>query len=65
MAKIEVKQITVVTEFRGIRYTDDVKRWALVDMLDRTEKVIPSLTPESFVDEQPLMKPIKFTKKQS
>ena len=32
----------------------------LVDMLDRTEKVIPSLTPESFVDDQPLMKPIKI-----
>jgi nitrous oxidase accessory protein len=32
----------------------------LVDMFDRTEKVIPSLTPESFVDDQPLMKPIKM-----
>ena len=32
----------------------------LVDMLDRTEKIIPSLTPESFVDDQPLMKPIKI-----
>ena len=31
----------------------------LVDMLDRTEKIIPSLTPESFVDDQPSMKPIK------
>lgn len=29
----------------------------LVDMLDRTEKIIPSLTPESFVDDQPQMKP--------
>ena len=32
----------------------------LVDMLDKTEKVIPSLTPESFVDDQPMMKPIKI-----
>ena len=32
----------------------------LVDMLDRTEKIIPSLTPESFVDDQPLMKPVKI-----
>ncbi len=32
----------------------------LVDMLDRMEKVIPSLTPENFVDEQPLTKPEKF-----
>lgn len=32
----------------------------LIDMLDRTEKIIPSLTPESFVDDQPLMKPIKL-----
>jgi nitrous oxidase accessory protein len=32
----------------------------LVDMLDRTEKIIPSLTPESFVDDQPLMRPIKI-----
>jgi len=31
----------------------------LVDMLDRTEKIIPSLTPESFVDDQPLMKPLQ------
>lgn len=31
----------------------------LIDMLDRTEKIIPSLTPESFVDEQPAMKPFK------
>ncbi|QBO58216.1 nitrous oxide reductase family maturation protein NosD [Chryseobacterium salivictor] len=32
----------------------------MVDMLDRTEKIIPSLTPESFVDDQPLMKPLRF-----
>lgn len=32
----------------------------LVDMLDRTEKIIPSLTPESFVDDQPSTKPIKI-----
>ncbi|QOW11626.1 nitrous oxide reductase family maturation protein NosD [Kaistella flava (ex Peng et al. 2021)] len=32
----------------------------LVDMLDRTEKILPSLTPESFVDDQPLMKPVKI-----
>ncbi|WP_226065743.1 nitrous oxide reductase family maturation protein NosD [Kaistella polysaccharea] len=32
----------------------------LVDMLDKTEKIIPSLTPESFVDDQPVLKPIKI-----
>lgn len=32
----------------------------LVDMLDKMEKVIPSLTPENFVDEQPLIKPEKI-----
>lgn len=30
----------------------------LVDLLEKTEKVIPSLTPENFVDEKPLMKPL-------
>ncbi len=30
-----------------------------VDLLDRIEKVIPSLTPENFVDDKPLMKPAK------
>lgn len=35
-------------------------RTFFVDLLDRTEKVIPSLTPESFVDEEPLMKPSKI-----
>ena len=29
-----------------------------VDLLDKTEKIIPSLTPENFVDEQPLMKKV-------
>lgn len=32
----------------------------IVDLLDKTEKIIPSLTPESFVDEEPLMKKIKI-----
>lgn len=32
----------------------------IVDLLDKTEKVIPSLTPETFVDEQPLMKKVKI-----
>ena len=31
-----------------------------VDLLDRIEKIIPSLTPENFVDEKPLMKPAKI-----
>ncbi|MGZ5196800.1 MAG: nitrous oxide reductase family maturation protein NosD, partial [Kaistella sp.] len=31
-----------------------------VDLLDKTEKIIPSLTPENFVDEQPLMKKVKM-----
>lgn len=35
-------------------------RTFFVDLLDRTEKVIPSLTPESFVDEEPLMRPSKI-----
>jgi nitrous oxidase accessory protein len=35
-------------------------RTFFVDLLDRTEKVIPSLTPENFVDEQPMMKEIKI-----
>ena len=29
-----------------------------VDLLDKTEKIIPSLTPVNFVDEQPLMKKV-------
>ncbi|MBF5026531.1 nitrous oxide reductase family maturation protein NosD [Planobacterium oryzisoli] len=29
----------------------------LVDLLDKTEKIIPSLTPESFVDREPKFKP--------
>ena len=32
----------------------------LIDLLDKTEKIIPSLTPENFVDEQPMMKKIKI-----
>lgn len=35
-------------------------RTFFVDLLDRSEKVIPSLTPESFVDNEPLMKPVKI-----
>lgn len=35
-------------------------RTFFVDLLDRTEKVIPSLTPESFVDDEPLMKEVKI-----
>lgn len=31
-----------------------------VDLLDKTEKIIPSLTPENFVDEEPAMKEIKI-----
>lgn len=31
-----------------------------VDLLEKTERIIPSLTPENFVDEQPLMKPNKI-----
>ncbi len=30
----------------------------IVDLLDKTEKIIPSLTPENFVDEEPMMKKI-------
>ncbi len=35
-------------------------RTFFVDLMDRMEKIIPSLTPESFVDEEPLMKPVKI-----
>ena len=35
-------------------------RTFFVDLLDKTEKIIPSLTPESFVDDQPIMKRIKI-----
>lgn len=31
-----------------------------VDLLNRTEKIIPSLTPENFVDPEPLMKPVEM-----
>lgn len=31
-----------------------------VDLLDKMEKIIPSLTPENFVDNKPLMKPVKI-----
>ena len=34
-------------------------RTFFVDLLDKTEKVIPSLTPESFVDDEPRMKVVK------
>jgi nitrous oxidase accessory protein len=32
----------------------------MVTLLDRSEKLIPSLTPDAFVDEKPLMKPLKL-----
>jgi len=32
----------------------------LVDTLDKMEKILPSLTPESFVDEKPVLKPVKI-----
>lgn len=35
-------------------------RTFFVDLLDKTEKIIPSLTPENFKDEQPLMKKMKI-----
>ncbi|MBS1572430.1 MAG: nitrous oxide reductase family maturation protein NosD [Bacteroidetes bacterium] len=31
-----------------------------VDLMDRVEKILPSLTPENFVDEHPRMKPVKI-----
>jgi len=34
-------------------------RTFFVDLLDKTEKVIPSLTPENFVDNEPLMKAVR------
>lgn len=33
-------------------------RTFFVDLLDKTEKIIPSLTPENFVDREPLMKKV-------
>lgn len=35
-------------------------RTFFVDLLDKTEKIIPNLTPENFVDQQPLMQKIKI-----
>lgn len=35
-------------------------RTFFVDLMDRMEKIIPSLTPESFVDDEPLMNPVKI-----
>lgn len=32
----------------------------MVNLLDRSEKLIPSLTPDNFVDEKPLMKPLSL-----
>ena len=32
----------------------------LVDTLDKMEKILPTLTPESFVDENPVLKPVKI-----
>jgi len=34
-------------------------RTFFVDLLNRTEKIIPSLTPENFVDDEPLLKPVR------
>lgn len=31
-----------------------------VDLMDKVEKILPSLTPENFVDEHPRMKPVKI-----
>ncbi len=36
-------------------------RTIFVDILNRTEKIIPSLTPESFVDNKPLIKPVEVS----
>ena len=35
-------------------------RTFFVDLLDKTEKILPSLTPENFVDEHPLMKKVEI-----
>ena len=35
-------------------------RTFFVDLLDKTEKIVPSLTPENFVDENPSMRKIKI-----
>lgn len=35
-------------------------RTFFVDLLDRTEKILPSLTPENFVDAEPLMKKVEI-----
>lgn len=35
-------------------------RTFFVDLLDKTEKIVPSLTPENFVDEQPLMRRVEW-----
>ena len=32
----------------------------IVSLLDKAEKVIPSLTPENLIDEKPMMKPIRL-----
>lgn len=32
----------------------------IVSLLDRTEKIIPSLTPENFIDQSPRMKPLQL-----
>ena len=37
----------------------------MVTLLDRSEKLIPSLTPDNFVDEMPLMKPVPLKPLQS
>jgi nitrous oxidase accessory protein len=30
----------------------------MVTLLDKTEKIVPSITPENFKDDAPLMKPV-------
>ena len=32
----------------------------LMDLLDSTEKLLPSITPDNYVDNHPYMKPIKI-----
>jgi nitrous oxidase accessory protein len=32
----------------------------MVDLLDKSEKLIPSLTPDNFIDKTPLMRPLKL-----
>jgi nitrous oxidase accessory protein len=32
----------------------------MITLLDKSEKILPSLTPDNFIDEQPLMRPVKL-----